>query len=209
MVENINTRIKILFKLLPLGLLTIIAFMTFSAVYSSGDVHMFPHSFAVDNQKRLYLLFSSGVYCVMNGKMVEVLPPYDKADAISISDDNRLAYLRGNEVTIYDIDQCDPATGNLTEIDRISLEDDADFSSQFGKLNEQNGIVYTYHRGLFSYSITQIDDSASSLFYQMPDKDMIWNLIVNVYIVSMVVGVLAIILDRMRALIAEQNKVTE
>jgi hypothetical protein len=209
MVENINTRIKILIKLLPLGLLTIIAVMVFSSVYSSGEVHLFPHAFAVDNQQRLYLLFSGGGYCVTNDRMIGVLPPYDKVDAISVSEENQLAYLRGNEVTVYDIDQNDPASGKLTEVDRISLEDDADFANQFGKPREQNGIAYTYHRGLFTYSITQEEDGKSSLFYQMPNKDVIWNLIVNVYIVSMVVGALSIILHRIRTLIAEQNKVTD
>ena len=209
MVEKINMRIKIIFKLLPLGLLTVIAVMVFSSVYSSGEVHRFPHAFAVDNQQRLYLLFPSGGYCVMNGKMVGVLPPYDKVDAISVSEENQLAYLRGNEVTVYDIDQSDPVSGTLTEVDRIPLEDDANFANQFGKPDEQNGIVYTYYRGLFAYSITQAVDGKPSLFYQMPRQDMIWNLIVNVYIIAMVMGVLMIILDRIRALLEEQNKVTK
>lgn len=209
MVEKMNMRIRIILKLLPLGLLTVIAFMVFSSVYSSGDVHMFPHAFAVDNQQRLYLLFNSGGYCVMNGKIVGALPPYDKVDAISVSEENQLAYLRGNEITVYDIDQSDPESGTFTEVGRIPLENDANFANQFGKPDEQNGIVYTYHRGLFAYSITQTEDGKSSLFYQMPHQDVIWNLIVNVYIIAMVIGVLMIIFDRIRILIAQQNKVSD
>jgi hypothetical protein len=38
----------------PPAILFILAVMVFSAVYSSGTVHRFPHAFAIDNEERLY-----------------------------------------------------------------------------------------------------------------------------------------------------------
>jgi hypothetical protein len=205
---DINTNLKNFVKMIPLTILSILAFMVFSAVYSSGTVHRFPHAFAVDNEERLYQLFNSGGYCWTGDQMVGVLPPYEKVNALSISEDNLLSYARGNEVTVYDINQSDPASGKLKEIYRVPLEDaDAYYSARhLHTPDEQNGVTYTYQGNSFSYQIMRTENGETSLFYQMPRADIIWNLIVNAYILIMVIGILVVIARFIFAAFEEQNR---
>ena len=92
-------------------------------IYVSGLVHRFPHAFAVDNQERVYLLYAEGGYCATENGVMKVLPKFEGASTISISDDNLLSYALDDEITVYDIDQSNPVIGKLKEIDRYTTTD--------------------------------------------------------------------------------------
>ena len=205
MVMNRDIRLEALFKLIPFSVYSLFLLLLFS----SGLVHRFPLSFAVDNQARMYLLYAEGGYCVTEFGRTKVLPKPEEASAISISDDNLLSYAQNDAVTVYDIDQSDPAMGRLTEIDRYHAKDkDAFFASRrLSNGDEQNGVTYTYDHNLFSYQITRMEDGRASIFYRMPAMDVIWNLLVMVFAPLMILGILRAALYHARALIAQQNKV--
>lgn len=84
--------------------------MVFSAVYSSGTVHMFPLAFAADSQQRVYLLFHNGVFVGKDNWMIDILPnDAIKVDKhLSVSEDNLLTYERGTKVSVYDLNQSEP-----------------------------------------------------------------------------------------------------
>ena len=83
-----ETRLKYLVNMLPLTILFILAVMVFSAVYSSGTVHRFPHAFAIDNGERLYQLFYNGGYCWANGKVIGVYRLSEKSARL-MEDNNK------------------------------------------------------------------------------------------------------------------------
>ena len=207
MVKNRDIRLEALSKLIPFSIWSIFV-LTLS---SSGIVHLFPHAFAVDNQERVYLVYSEGGYCVTDDYVIKVLPSFDEASTISISDDNLLSYARNDEITVYDIDQNSHGMGKLKEIDRYTTDDkDALFASRrLRNGDEQNGVAYAYNRSFFSYQIMRTKDGETSLFYRMPSLDVIWNLISISYIPMMVIGILRVVLHHARALLEEQNKITD
>ena len=49
--------------MIPLTIISVLAFMVFSSVFSGGTIHRFPHAFVIDNEERLYQLFTSSGYC--------------------------------------------------------------------------------------------------------------------------------------------------
>ena len=171
---------------------------------------MFPHAFAVDNQRRVYLLFQNGVFVSKDNRMIAVQP----SDAVkvdqrlSVSEDNFLAYTRGTKESVYDLNQSEPEKGTFVlNRDPVAFDESSpDFNQESSMRDEQNGVFYTYQRTLLSYKIMQSVDGETSLFYQMPLKDMIWNLIVNLYILAMVVGILIVIYQFVRTRLAEQSK---
>lgn len=195
------------FKLIPFSIYSLFLLLLFS----SGLVHRFPHAFAVDNQERVYLLYAEGGYCATELGAIKVLPKFDEESTITISDHNLLYYVRNDEITVYDIDQSDPAMGNLKEIDRYTTADkDAFFENRsLRNGDEQNGVMYTYDQNMFSYQITRTADGETSLFYRMPTLDVIWNLLMMSYTPLMILSILRAILYHARALIAEQNKVVD
>lgn len=132
------------FKLIPFSIYSLFLLLLFS----SGLVHRFPHAFAVDNQERVYLLYAEGGYCATELGAIKVLPKFEGLNTIAISDDNLLSYARNDEVTVYDIDQSEPAMGNLKEIDRYTTaEKDAFFENRsLRNGDEQNGVTYTMIR---------------------------------------------------------------
>lgn len=203
--KNRDIRFASFLKLIPFSIYSLFLLLFFS----SGLFHRFPQAFAVDNQERVYLLYAEGGYCVTEYGGMKVLPKFEKSSTISISDDNLLSYARNDEITVYDIDQSEPAMGNLAEIDRYMAADkDAFFENRrLRNGDEQNGITYTYDQNMFSYQITRTANGETSLFYRMPTLDVIWNLLVISYIPVMVIGILRGTLYHARALIAEQNKV--
>lgn len=203
MVKSHDIRLEALSKLIPFSIFSVCMLI----IYSSGLVHLFPHAFTVDNQERIYLLYAEGGYCVTEYGIIKVLPKFDETDALSVSDDNLLSYMRNDEITVYDIDQSDLVTGKLKEITRYTTGDkDAFFvARQLRNGDEQNGISYTYRRGVFSYQIARTADGETSLFYRMPTQDVIWNLLVMSYIPLMILSTLRGILYHARKLIAEQN----
>jgi len=205
--KNRDIRFASFLKLIPFSIYSLFLLLFFS----SGLIHRFPQAFAVDNQERVYLLYAEGGYCVTEYGGMKVLPKFEKSSTISISDDNLLSYARNDEITVYDIDQSEPAMGNLAEIDRYMAADkDAFFENRrLRNGDEQNGITYTYDQNMFSYQITRTANGETSLFYRMPTLDVIWNLLVISYIPVMVIGILRGTLYHARALIAEQNKVTD
>ena len=171
---------------------------------------MFPHAFAVDNQRRVYLLFQNGVFVSKDNRMIAVQPnDAVKVDQrLSVSDDNVLTYMRGTKASVYDLNQSKPEEGKFVLIRDSGVLDEATLDSNQGSgmKDEQNGVLYTYQRALFSYKITQSVDGETSSFYQMPLKDMIWNLIVNLYILAMVVGILIVIYQFVRMRLTDQSK---
>lgn len=179
-----KTQWKFLIALFPFAILFFIAVIVFSSVYSKGNIHMFPNAFAVDHQERLYLMFKSGVYVKTDDALVGILPSYDRASAILISESNQLSYVRGGEITTYDIDQSQPVFGKMVEVGRYFSDDETLFDSanRFVMKDEQNGVTYTYRQRLFNYFITREQDNETTMFYQMPHKDFIWNLIVDGFI---------------------------
>lgn len=202
-----DIRLEGLFKLIPFSIYSLFLLLLFS----SGLFHRFPHAFAVDNQERVYLMYAEGGYCATENGVMKVLPKFDEANTITISDKNLLYYVRNDEITVYDIDQSEPAMGKLAEIDRHSTAGkDAFFENRsLLKGDEQNGVTYTYDPNMFSYQITRTADGETSLFYRMPTLDVIWNLLVITYVPLMILSILRAILYHARALIAEQNKVTD
>ena len=207
MVMNRDIRLEALSKLIPFSVYSLFLLLLFS----SGLVHRFPISFAVDNQARMYLLYAEGGYCVTEYGRIKVLPMPEEASAISISDDNLLSYARNDEVTVYDIDQSDPAMGKLTEIDRYNTTGKDAFFASRGLSNgdEQNHVTYAYDHSLFSYQITRMEDDQVSIFYRMPTVDVIWNLLVMAFAPLMILSILRVVLHHARALIAKQNKVDD
>ena len=207
MVMNRDIRLEALSKLIPLSVYSLFLLLFFL----SGLVHRFPISFAVDNQARMYLLYAEGGYCVTEFGRIKVLPKPEEASAISISDDNLLSYAQNDEVTVYDIDQSNPAMGRLTEIDRYNTtEQDVFFASRrLSDGDEQNRVTYTYDQNLFSYQITRMEDGKASIFYRMPTLDVIWNILMMAFTPLMILSILRVVLYHARALIAEQNKVDD
>jgi hypothetical protein len=179
--------------------------------FSSGLVHRFPISFAVDNQARMYLLYAEGGYCVTEYGRIKVLPKPEEASAITISDNNLLSYAQNDEVTVYDIDQSNPAMGKLAEIDRYNTTDkDAFFASRrLSNGDEQNRVTYTYDQNMFSYQITRTEDGKTNISYRMPTLDVIWNILMMAFTPLMILSILRGVLHHARALIAEQNKVDD
>jgi len=202
-----DIRLLAFFKLIPFSIYSLFLLLLFS----SGLVHRFPHAFAVDNQERVYLLYAEGGYCATEYGVIKVLPKFQESSTISISDDNLLSYARNDEITVYDIDQSDPAMGNLAEIDRYMTADkDAFFENRrLRNGDEQNGVMYSYDQNMFSYQITRTVDGETSLFYRMPTLDVVWNLLVMSYIPLLILSILRAILYHARELIAEQNKVAD
>lgn len=200
-----DIRLESLFKLIPFAVYSLFLLVFFS----SGLVHRFPNAFAVDNQERVYLLYAEGGYCVTEYGRTKILPKFDGASTISISDENLLSYAQNDEIMVYDIDQSDPAKGMLAEIDRYTTADkDAFFAShRIRNGYEENGITYTYDQNLFSYQITRTADGETSFFYRMPTLDVIWNMLALSYIPVMILSILRAVLYHARALLAEQNKV--
>ena len=194
-------------KLIPFCIYSIVLLLFFS----SGLVHRFPHAFAVDNQQRIFLLYAEGGYCQTEYGAIKVLTKFDGASTISISDDNLLSYARNDEITVYDIDKSALVKGKLVEIDRYTTADKDSFfaSHRIRNGDEQNGVTYSYDKNMFSYQITRTADGETSLLYRMPTLDVIWNLLVITYIPVMVIGILRGTLYHARALIAEQNQVTD
>ena len=207
MVKSSDIRLKALFKLIPFCVFSI--FML--AFYSSGLLHLFPHAFAVDNQERVYLLYAEGGYCVTEYGRIKVLPRFEGASTISISDENLLSYARNDQITVYDIDQSDPTKGKLTEIERYTPADkDALFASrQLHNGDEQNGVTYAYDHSFFSYQITRTQDGDTSIFYRMPTLDVFWNLLVMAFTPLMILSILRAVLYHARALLDQQNKVSD
>ncbi len=207
MVVNRDIRLEALFKLIPFSVYSLFLLLFFL----SGLVHRFPISFAVDNQARMYLLYAEGGYCVTEYGRIKVLPKPEETSAISISDDNLLSYAQHDEVTVYDIDQSNPAMGKLTEIDRYNTtEQDAFFASRrLSNGDEQNRVTYTYDQNLFSYQITRMEDGKANIFYRMPTLDVIWNILMMAFTPLMILSILRVVLYHARALIAEQNKVDD
>jgi hypothetical protein len=205
--KNRDIRLAGFSKLIPFSIFSIFMILC----YASGILHLFPHAFAVDNQDRVYLLFTEGGYCVTEYGVIKVLPKFDEASTISISDENLLSYARNDEITVYDINTSNPEMGKLVEIDRYTTSDkDALFASRrLRNGDEQNGVTYAYDQNLFSYQITRVVDGEASLFYRMPTLDVIWNLLKMSYIPLMIVSILRAILYHARALLEEQNKVTD
>ena len=202
-----DIRLESLFKLFAFAVYSLFLMLFFS----SGLVHRFPNAFAVDNQERVYLLYAEGGYCVTEYGRIKVLPKFDGASTISISDENLLSYARNDEITVYDIDQSDPAKGKLADIDRYTTPDkDAFFAShRIRNGDEQNGVTYAYDQNMFSYQITRTADGDTTIFYRMPTLDVIWNLLALSYIPVMILSILIAVLYHARALIDEQNKVTD
>lgn len=207
MVVNRDIRLEALFKLIPFSVYSLFLLLFFF----SGLVHRFPISFAVDNQARMYLLYAEGGYCVTEYGRIKVLPKPEETSAISISDDNLLSYAQNDEVTVYDIDQSNPAMGMLPEIDRYNTtEQDTFFASRrLSNGDEQNRVTYTYDQNLFSYQITRMEDGKANIFYRMPTLDVIWNILMMAFTPLMILSILRVVLYHARALIAEQNKVDD
>lgn len=207
MVKSSDIRLAALFKLIPFSVFSI--FML--AFYSSGLLHLFPNAFAVDNQERVYLLYAEGGYCVTEYGRMKVLPKFEGASTISISDENLLTYARNDQITVYDIDQSNLVMGKLKEIERYTTADkDALFvSHRIRNGDEQNGITYTYAQNMFSYQITRTEDGDASIFYRMPTLDVIWNLLVMAFTPLMILSILRAVLYHARALIDQQNEVSD
>ena len=205
--KNRDIRLAALFKLIPFSVFSI--FML--AFYSSGLLHLFPHAFAVDNQERVYLLYAEGGYCVTEYGRIKVLPKFEEASTISISNENLLSYAQNDQITVYDIDQSNPVMGKLAEIDRYTTTDkDALFASRrLSNGDEQSGVTYAYDHSFFSYQITRTKDGDPSIFYRMPTLDAIWNLLVMANIPLLILSILRVVLYHARALLDQQNKVSD
>ncbi|NLI53506.1 MAG: hypothetical protein GX417_04200 [Clostridiales bacterium] len=197
MVDNRKTRIGFLYKLLPLGILSAFALIVLIPLYASGNIHLFPHTFAVDNQQRLYLLFESGVYVCADDQSIRVLPRSDHKgkEQLYISEDNQMTFLHGMGKSVYDLDRSAPEQGDLFLIGETAITDESIFERSYGftEMDEQNGAIYTYRQGLFTYSILREKDGESSLFYRMPHIDMLWDLILDAYILAMIAGILTVL----------------
>lgn len=202
--KNKDIRLAALSKLIPFCIFSICMLM----LYTSGLVHRFPHAFAVDNQERVYLLYAEGGYCAAENGIIKVLPKFEGVSTIFISEENLLSYARNDQITVYDIDQSDPAMGKLKEIDRYTTTDkDALFASRrLRNGDEQNGVTYGYDHSFVSFQITRTKDGETSLLYRMPTLDVIWNLLVMAYIPLMIFSILRAVLYHARALIDQQNK---
>ena len=205
--KNRDIRLAAFFKLIPFCIFSI--FML--AFYSSGLLHLFPHAFAVDNQERVYLLYAEGGYYATEYGRIKVLPKFEGASTISISDENLLSYAQNDQITVYDIDQSDPTKGKLAEIERYTTVDkDALFASrQLRNGDEQNGVTYAYDHSFFTYQITRTEDGETSQLYRMPTLDVIWNLLVMAYIPLLTVSIWRAVLYHASALLDQQNKVSD
>ena len=205
--KNRDIRLAALSKLIPFCIFSI--FM--ALIYASGLVHRFPHAFAVDNQERVYLLYAEGGYCATENGVMKVMPRFEGKSTITISEENLLSYMRDDEITVYDIDQSNPALGKLKEVDRYTTGDkDTLFASRRVRNgDEQNSVTYAYDHSFFSYQITRTKDGETSLFYRMPTLDVIWNLLVMAYIPLLILSILRAILYHARVLIDQQNKITD
>jgi hypothetical protein len=65
-------------------------FGVFNLAYVNIGPHLFPAYFAVDNQQRVYLSFSSGVYVVGGARLEPVVTGKAQIASIAISDDGIL-----------------------------------------------------------------------------------------------------------------------
>lgn len=213
MVVGVEKRISYLLKLLPLSILSLLALFVFIPLYASGSVHMFPYAFTVDNQQRLYMLFESGVYVCINDQSILVLPrnEHKVKEQLYISHDNQLIFLHGTVKSVFDLDQSFPEDGYLLLKSETAITDMSILEHSYGFKNrdEQGGAVYTYHQGLFTYSIMREEAGESNLFYKMPRKDILWNLFFDAYIFAMIVGILAILYQYSKAYRAERAKRAE
>lgn len=208
--KRIGYLLKLLLKLLPLSILSLLAFFVFIPLYASGSIHMFPYAFTVDNQQRLYLLFESGIYVYINDQSIRVLPRNEQKvkEQLYISHDNQLIYLHGTVKSVFDLDQSFPEIGYLFLKSETAINDKSilEHSYGFNNRDEQGGAVYTYHRGLFTYSIMREEAGESSLFYKMPRKDILWNLFLDAYVLLMIVGILVVLYQYSKAYRAELVK---
>ena len=207
MVIDLTKRPKLFLVLFIIGTLAFCSMFLLTAQYASGNAHAFPEAFAVDNQQRLYLLFGSGGYVVSDEQFEHILPSYDRSKTLWILDDNLLTYARNNHITVYDINQSDPEHGDLLKIDDFRAPDESFYGSSygFGMTDEQNGVQYTYSRTLFRYTITQEQNGEQSVFFEMPQKDFVWNLVVAFSIVVFAAGILIFLLINMSHSDAKPN----
>lgn len=53
-------------------------FAVFNLTYVNAGPYLFPADFALNSEERFYLLFTSGGYCWKDGKVIGVLPPYER-----------------------------------------------------------------------------------------------------------------------------------
>ena len=199
MVIDLTKRPKLFLVLFIIGTLAFCSMFLLTAQYASGNAHAFPEAFAVDNQQRLYLLFGSGGYVVSDGQFERILPSYDRSKTLWISDENLLSYARNNHITVYDLNQSDSEHGDLFKIDDFRAADESFYGSSYGfsMTDEQNGVQYTYSRTLFRYTITQEQNGEQRVFFEMPQKDFVWNLVVMFFIVVFAAGILIFLLISM------------
>ncbi len=200
MVANAKeTPTKFVFAFGFFAMTSLIAGILISSVFLSGKAHGIPNDFAVDNEKRIYLSYNSGVYIVMEGKFYAIWPPNRDGGALSVSEDDMLTIANGAEVRVADLTRSDLKAGRLEIVKSDFMPNNVLYSIglENHETDQQNGITYRYKGNFFYYEIFREENGKSELIYSMPRNDYIWNLAVIIDVIawsiSLLVGVLLLI----------------
>ncbi len=160
------------------SVVAIIVIMVFLTAFTSGVVFGVPHDFAVDNEGRVYLSYTSGVYMFDQGKRYAIWPPVEEGVALSISEDDQLTFAEPAQVRVVDLTKSDLKSGRLEVVK--SYDAPANVLNSIGleqhQTDRQNGVTYRYKSSFFYYEIFREDSSGSRLFFAMPHSDYVWSL---------------------------------
>lgn len=156
----------------------LIVIMVFLTAFTSGVVFGVPSGFAVDNEQRVYLSYSSGIYVFDQERQHAIWPPIGQSVSLSISEDDLLTIADSSDVRIIDLTKSNPIAGQLEVVKRYSGSDltpDTNERENW-KTDSQNGVTYRYQGNAFYYQIFREGNGESELFFSIPQADYVWNL---------------------------------
>ena len=136
-----------------------------------------PREFAVDNEQRIYMSFDSGLYVVVDGEFVLLLPEERYGYALSVSDDDMLTIAGPMNIRIVDLANSDLAAGHMDVVQMTTARGNAlfDILRENWETDPQNGTTYRLLRNSYYYEILREDNDGSSVFFRKPYPNDAWN----------------------------------
>ena len=156
----------------------LIVIMVFLTAFTSGVVFGVPSGFAVDNEQRVYLSYSSGIYVFDQGRKRAIWPPVEQSVSLSISEDDLLTIADSTDARVIDLTKSNSIAGQLEVVRTNSAPENTPDTNEreSWKTDTQNGVTYRYQGNTFYYQIFREDNGESELFFSMPQTDYAWNL---------------------------------
>ena len=167
-------------KLFFLGVFTFIPILAALLLYTmnfTGTPYGSPQGFAVDNEERIYISFESGLYVVVDGRFVLLLPEEQYGYALSVSEDDMLTIADASVIRIVDLAKSNLVSGRMEVVKRTHALYSALYSvwRENWETDSQNGVTYRLRHISYYYEILREDKDGSTVILRKPYSNGIWD----------------------------------